>query len=49
MGVTALTANTSILTCLGNDVGYNAIFSEQLTTLGQTRDLLLVFSEVATH
>ena len=44
MRVTALTANTSILTCLGNDVGYNAIFSEQLTTLGQAGDLLLVFS-----
>ena len=44
MRVTALTANTSILTCLGNDVGYNAIFSEQLTTFGQTGDLLLVFS-----
>ena len=29
MRVTALTANSSILTCLGNDVGYDAIFSEQ--------------------
>ena len=44
MRVTALTANSSILTCLGNDVGYDAIFSEQLKTLGQSRDLLLVFS-----
>ena len=44
MRVTALTANPSILTCLGNDVGYDAIFSEQLKTLGQCGDLLLVFS-----
>ncbi len=44
MRVTALTANSSILTCLGNDVGYDAIFSEQLKTLGQSGDLLLVFS-----
>jgi len=44
MRVTALTANSSILTCPGNDVGYEAIFSEQLKTLGQTGDSLLVFS-----
>ena len=44
MRVTALTANSSILTCLGNDVGYDAIFSEQLKTLGQSGDSLLVFS-----
>ena len=42
--VTALTANSSIITCLGNDVGYDAIFSEQLKTLSQPGDLLLVFS-----
>lgn len=41
---TALTANCSILTCLGNDVGYEKVFSEQLKTLGQSGDLLLVFS-----
>ena len=44
MRVTALTANSSILTCLGNDVGYDSIFSEQLKTLGQSGDSLLVFS-----
>lgn len=44
MRVTALTANSSILTCLGNDVGYDSIFSEQLKTLGQKGDSLLVFS-----
>ena len=40
----ALTANSSILTCLGNDIGYDAIFSEQLKTLGQSGDSILVFS-----
>ncbi len=44
MRVTALTANPSILTCLGNDVGYENIFSAQLKTLGQPNDILLVFS-----
>ena len=44
MRVTALTANSSILTCLGNDIGYDAIFSEQLKTLGQSGDSILVFS-----
>ena len=44
MRVTALTANSSILTCLGNDVGYENIFSAQLKTLGQPNDILLVFS-----
>jgi D-sedoheptulose 7-phosphate isomerase len=44
MRASALSANSSILTCLGNDVGYDAIFSEQLKTLGQSGDLLLVFS-----
>ena len=44
MRVTALTANPSILTCLGNDIGYENIFSAQLKTLGQPNDILLVFS-----
>jgi D-sedoheptulose 7-phosphate isomerase len=44
MRVTALTANSSILTCLGNDIGYENIFSAQLKTLGQPNDILLVFS-----
>ena len=44
MRVTALTANSSILTCLGKDVGYEVAFSEQLKTLGQSGDSFLVFS-----
>ncbi|MFC1508551.1 SIS domain-containing protein [Candidatus Omnitrophota bacterium] len=42
--VTALTANQSVLTCLGNDVGYENIFSFQLETLGTDGDLLVVLS-----
>jgi D-sedoheptulose 7-phosphate isomerase len=42
--VLALPANASVLTCLGNDIGYDAIFSQQLKTLGRAGDLLMVFS-----
>src|SRR5438094_74483 len=33
---TALPANPSVLTCLGNDVGYAEIFSRQLCVLGRS-------------
>ena len=42
--VHALPANSSVLTCLGNDIGYADIFSHQLAVLGEEGDLLLVFS-----
>lgn len=42
--VTALTANSAVLTCLANDVGYEHIFSEQLAVLGEPGDLLVVLS-----
>lgn len=42
--VEALPANTSIITCLGNDEGYDSIFSQQLKVKADTGDLLLVFS-----
>jgi len=42
--VEALSANASVLTCLGNDVGYHAIFSHQLEVKGQPGDMLLVLS-----
>ncbi len=41
---TALTANTSILTCLANDVAYEDIFAQQLTVLATRGDVLIVFS-----
>jgi len=42
--VTALTANSSILTCLANDVGYDAIFSAQLAVQAQRGDVLIALS-----
>lgn len=41
---TALPANQAILTCLGNDIGYENIFSKQLETLGKKGDMLIVLS-----
>lgn len=40
----ALPANQAILTCLANDVSYEAVFSTQLETLGRKGDLLVVLS-----
>lgn len=42
--VEALAANSSVLTCLGNDIGYANIFSHQLKVKGQAGDILLVLS-----
>ena len=42
--VEALSSNTSILTCLGNDLGYDQIFSHQLERKGLKGDVLLVLS-----
>jgi D-sedoheptulose 7-phosphate isomerase len=44
MRVHALSSNPAILTCLGNDIGYERIFSEQLAVYGQASDLLIVLS-----
>jgi len=40
----ALTANTSILTAVGNDYGFDHIFSRQVQGLGNSGDVLLVIS-----
>lgn len=40
----SLTANSSVVTCLGNDLGYADIFSHQLPTLAQPGDLLIALS-----
>jgi D-sedoheptulose 7-phosphate isomerase len=40
----ALTTDTSILTALGNDYGYESIFSRQLEGLGQPGDVFLGIS-----
>ena len=42
--VHALSANPAILTCLGNDIGYDRIFAEQLAVYGRSSDLLIVLS-----
>ncbi len=42
--VHALPANSSVLTCFGNDLGYDCIFSEQVAVYGEDGDLLIVLS-----
>jgi D-sedoheptulose 7-phosphate isomerase len=42
--VTALPANTSVITCLANDIGYDAIFSAQLAVQARPRDVLIALS-----
>jgi D-sedoheptulose 7-phosphate isomerase len=42
--VTALPANASVLTCLANDLGYDAIFSAQLAVQARRGDMLIVLS-----
>ena len=44
MNVEALTANSAVLTCLANDVGYESIFSAQIEAKGNPSDMLLVLS-----
>ena len=40
----ALTENPAVLTCLGNDEGYDKVFSYQLAVLARKGDVLLAFS-----
>ncbi|MEO8156083.1 MAG: phosphoheptose isomerase [Rhizobacter sp.] len=40
----ALTTDSSILTAIGNDYDFNAIFSKQVQALGQPGDVLLAFT-----
>jgi D-sedoheptulose 7-phosphate isomerase len=40
----ALSANSAVITCLANDVGYDHIFSEQLAVQAQKGDLLIALS-----
>jgi D-sedoheptulose 7-phosphate isomerase len=42
--VNALPANSSVLTCLANDISYAEVFSTQLQALASTGDLLVVIS-----
>nr|WP_149894014.1 D-sedoheptulose 7-phosphate isomerase [Roseibium aestuarii] len=40
----ALTTDSSILTALGNDYGFETVFSRQVETLGKPGDVLMVYS-----
>jgi D-sedoheptulose 7-phosphate isomerase len=42
--VSALSANPSVLTCLANDCGYDAVFSMQLAVQGRAGDVLIALS-----
>jgi len=40
----ALTTDTSVLTAIGNDYGYDSVFSRQVEGLGKTGDVLIAIS-----
>ena len=40
----ALCADPTLLTCIGNDYGFNQIYSRQVTGLGRPGDVLVIFS-----
>lgn len=40
----ALSANPAVITCLGNDLGFDNIYSEQLAVSGRENDILIVLS-----
>ena len=42
--IESLSANSSVLTCLANDFGYEKVYSEQLRVKGNPGDLLIVLS-----
>ena len=44
MNVEALSANSSVITCLANDTGYENIFSKQIEAKGKKNDMLICFS-----
>ena len=41
---TALSANGAVITCLANDIGYDKIYSYQVTVMGRPGDVLLILS-----
>lgn len=44
MRVESLSANAAVLTCLGNDIGYDLIYAEQLRVKANPGDVLVVLS-----
>jgi D-sedoheptulose 7-phosphate isomerase len=44
LDVEALPANSAVMTCLANDIGYQNVFSHQLKVKAQAGDILIVLS-----
>ncbi len=44
LNVHSLSANSAVMTCLGNDIGYEAIYEKQLNSLAKKEDILIAFS-----
>lgn len=44
LNIEALSANQAVITCLGNDIGYENIYSHQLLVKGQPGDTVIVLS-----
>ena len=44
LAAVALTVDTSILTAIGNDYGYEKLFSRQVQALGRAGDVLVAYS-----
>lgn len=44
MPAICLSADPTLLTCIGNDYGYDRLFSRQIEGLGQPGDVLVVFT-----
>ncbi len=44
MKALALPANQAVMTCLGNDIGYENVYQEQVRVYGKQGDILLVMS-----
>ena len=42
--VESLSSNTSVITCLANDIGYDQIYAEQLRVKANANDVLIVLS-----
>ena len=42
--VEALPSNAGVITCLANDIGYERIYSQQISVKGEPRDMLIALS-----
>ncbi len=44
LAAVALTGDTAVRTCIGNDYGYKDVFARQVRALARPEDILVVFS-----